>query len=693
MTTNSYLFSLGRTSMLPAITVRAVLSRWVVLLLLVLTVASAQVKVSTIAGGAMTDGKSGVAVAFQSPAGGWGDSKGNVYVADNHNHRLRIISSAGVTTTVAGTGIAGFSGDGGKAKTAMVSFPADVVLDGAGNVLFSDSGNNRIRRISKTGIITTIVGTGVAGYTGDGGPATSAEINGPGGLALDSSGNLFFGDTNNQVVRKVDTTGNIHTVAGNGAKGFSGDGGSALSASMSTPYGVVTDSNGNLYIADHDNRRVRIVNSSGVIDTLVGNGTAGCAGDGGLAKNASLGRPVGVRISGASLLISNACEARIRAVNLSTDIINTVVGSTKGFDGNGHSPLASQFLTPAGLTLDPSGNLVIIDTGNDQVRKLNNGTQLVNLVAGSFTGDGGKATLANINSPYNIAFDKAANLYIAEPAANRIRKLTKTTGIISTFAGSSAGISGYSGDGAPATSATLQFPYGVAVDPTGNVFIADTGNNVIRKVNTAGTISTFASNAGFAGITNLISDSGGNLYAADYFGCLVWKVSAAGAVSLVAGVQGVCGFNGDGIQATQADLNAPYGLALDSTGNLYIADSLNNRVRKVNTTGVISTTAGTGTCGFSGDGGPAPNAKLCVPMGLALDTKGNFYLGDAGNYRVRTVNSGGTISTFAGMGNRGYNGNGLLATQTNIDSPVGFAISSNIVYVVDNVQCRVRKIH
>jgi hypothetical protein len=212
-------------------------------------------------------------------------------------------------------------------------------------------------------------------------------------------------------------------------------------------------------------------------------------------------------------------------------------------------------------------------------------------------------------------------------------------------------------------------------------------------VNTAGTISTFASNAGFAGITNLISDSGGNLYAADYFGCLVWNVTSAGAVSLVAGVQGVCGFNGDGIQATQADLNAPYGLALDSTGNLYIADSLNNRVRKVNTSGVISTTAGAGTCGFSGDGGPATSAKLCVPMGLALDTKGNFYLGDAGNYRVRTVNSGGTISTFAGMGNRGYNGNGLLATQTNIDSPVGFAISSNIVYVVDNVQCRVRKIH
>jgi sugar lactone lactonase YvrE len=691
MTTTRYCVPLGRGLTRPNITFPAVLSRGVVALLFALTMASAQVKVSTTVGGAINDGKSGAGVAFQSPAGGWGDSKGNVYVADIHNHRLRIISSAGVTTTVAGTGIAAFSGDGGKAKAAKVSFPADVVLDGSGNILFSDSGNNRIRKISKTGIITTIVGTGAAGYTGDGGPATSAEINGPGGLALDSSGNLFFGDTSNQVVRKVDTVGNIHTVAGNGAAGFSGDGGPALSASMSSPYGVVTDS-GNLYIADHDNRRVRVVNPSGVINTLVGNGTAGCAGDGGLAKNASLGHPVGVRISGGNLLISNACEARIRAVNLSTDIITTVVGSSKGFDGNGHAPLASQFLTPGGLTFDSSGNLVIIDTGNDQVRKLNNGTQLVNLIAGGFTGDGGKATLANINSPYAIAFDKAGNLYIAEPTANRIRKVTKT-GVISTFAGSSAGISGYSGDGGPAASATLQFPYGVAVDPTGNLFIADSGNNVIRKVDTAGTISTFASNAGFVGITNLISDSGGALYAADYLGCLVWKISSAGSVSLVAGVQGVCGYNGDGIQASQAQLNSPQGLTLDSKDNLYIADSLNNRVRVVNTSGVISTTAGTGTCGFSGDGGAAASAKLCIPEGLAVDTKGNFYIGDSGNFRVRTVNNTSTISTFAGTGNRGYNGNGLLATQTNVDRPVGFAIKSNIVYEVDAVQGRVRKIH
>jgi sugar lactone lactonase YvrE len=231
------------------------------------------------------------------------------------------------------------------------------------------------------------------------------------------------------------------------------------------------------------------------------------------------------------------------------------------------------------------------------------------------------------------------------------------------------------------------------VDPTGNVFIADDGNSVIRKVDTAGNISTFASNPGFAGIVSLISDSGGNLYAADYFDCVVARISPAGAVSVVAGVAGVCGYNGDGIQATQAQLNSPWGLALDSKGNLYIADALNNRVRAVNTSGVISTFAGTGACAFFGDGGPATSAKLCLPQGLVFDTKANLYIGDSGNFRVRTVNSGGTISTLAGSGKRGYNGNGLLATQTNIDSPLGFAVKSNIVYVVDNVQGRVRKIH
>jgi hypothetical protein len=174
---------------------------------------------------------------------------------------------------------------------------------------------------------------------------------------------------------------------------------------------------------------------------------------------------------------------------------------------------------------------------------------------------------------------------------------------------------------------------------------------------------------------------------------VIWKISSAGTVSLVAGIKNVCGYNGDGKQATQADLNFPWGLALDSTGDLYIADGANNLVRKVNTSGVISTIAGTGTCGFSGDGGAAISAKLCSPVGLALDTAGNFYIGDYGNLRVRSVNSGGTISTFAGTGNRGYNGNGLLASKTNIDGPTGFALKSDIVYAVDNIQCRVRKIH
>jgi sugar lactone lactonase YvrE len=650
-----------------------------------LTNAHGQAKVTTFAGGS--------ALALQNPQGGALDSKSNLYVADYFNHRLRQMSSKGVIGTAAGTGIAGFSGDNGPAKSAMVSFPADVVIDSKGDILFSDSGNNRIRKISTTGIITTIVGTGLAGFSGDGGPATSAEINRPLGLALDSAGQLYLSDAGNQRVRKVDTAGNIHTIAGNGLAGFSGDGGAATSASLDNPFGLVLDSKGNLYIADHLNRRVRMVNTTGIINTVVGNGTGGCAGDGGLATKASLGHPDGLRISGGKLLVSNACEARIRAVNLKTHIINTVVGSSKGFDGNSHTALASMFLNPAGLSVDKSGNLLVVDSGNDQVRKLTASTQIVSKFAGGFTGDGGKSTASSLDGPENIAFDKAGNLYIAETKANRIRKVT-TTGTISTFAGSAAGVSGYAGDGGAATSATLYFPYGVAADTSGNVFIADTANGVIRKVNSSGTISTFAQSANFFFLTSMATDSTGNLFVSDFGACVVWEISPAGSISLVAGVLNNCGFNSDGIPATQALLNLPYGVMVDSKGNLYIADQFNNRVRRVDTKGVIHTIAGNGTCGFSGDGGPATKAMLCIPDGLAKDSKDNLYIADYLNSRVRLVNGSGVISTFAGTGNFGYNGNGLLATQTNVDAPAAMAVSpTNIVYVDDDVQYRVRKIH
>jgi sugar lactone lactonase YvrE len=659
------------------------------LTLCLVSAARAQVKVTTVAGGFINDNKPATSSLLQSPLGGRMDSKGNLYIADQYDHRLRKVSTSGVISTIAGNGISGFSGDGGPAASAKISFPVDVVIDSKGNILFSDSGNNRIRKISPTGIITTIAGTGVPGFSGDGGPATLAKLKGPSGLNLDSVGNLYLADHANQRIRRIDTAGIIHTVAGNGTAGFSGDGAPATSAQLNGPDDVLPDNSGNFYITDHANRRVRKVSSSGIISTFAGNGMAGCSGDGGPATMSGMGKPTGLLMHNGSLLIGNACQARIRGVNLTTNIISTVLGSVKGFDGNGHTALSSKFLGPAGVMVDNSGNLLIGDSGNNEVRKQNSNTKIVTAVAGGYLGNGGAGTLASLNAPEYSAFDKAGNLYIAEANGNRIRKLS-STGLITTFAG--MGISGYSGDGGKATSAQLWFPFGVTADSSGSVFIADSGNNVIRKVNTAGIISTFAKDPSFGLLAGLATDSAGNVYAADFGACVVWQITPAGAISIFAGILNACGYNGDGFKATAARLNTPYGVAMDSKGNIYIGDSSNSRVRKV-TGGIISTFAGTGTCGFSGDGGAAKAAKLCGPAGVAVDSSLNVYIGDDGNSRVRKVNSSGAISTFAGTGKIGYNGDGLVATQANLDSPVSVAVSpTGIPYVDDDIQYRVRKI-
>jgi len=270
---------------------------------------------------------------------------------------------------------------------------------------------------------------------------------------------------------------------------------------------------------------------------------------------------------------------------------------------------------------------------------------------------------------------------------HRIRKVD-ASGKISTFAGN--GISGYSGDGGPAQNASLYFPDGVATDANGNVFIADFSNQVIRKVDSSGTISTFAPDQ--AGPNLMTIDSAGNLYVAETPYCRISRFAPDGTSSVIAGVLGQCGFNADGIPATEAQLNYPYGVALDSKGNLYIGDSSNNRVRMVDTIGIIHTIAGNGTCGFSGDGGPGVSAMLCSPSGVAVDANGNLYVADWSNNRVRRLDAGGTIGTIAGTGSSLYNGNGLPARQTNI-LPFSVALSpSGNVYVVDYANNRVRKI-
>jgi sugar lactone lactonase YvrE len=610
------------------------------------------------------------------------DSAGNLYISDIFMNRIRKVTPAGVISTYAGTGICGYNGDNIKSTKAMLCAPNGLVLDAAGD-LIAAGGDSRIRKITPSGTITTIAGNGVFGYSGDGGPALKAEIGQPFYLAYDSVGNLYFAQVGNCVVRKVDTGGTITTIAGTGTCGYNGDGIPATTAQLNLPRGVAVDSSGNVYIGDTLNHRVRKV-TAGIISTFAGTGNPGFSGDGGLATNANVGSPRGLAIRNGVLYISNAGRSRFRSVDLTTNIINTYAGSFYGYDGDNHSLLATEFTGPNFMLFDSAGNPVFDDAFNGRVRKATGG--IVNTIAGGFLGDGAKATSAALVFPEALAIDKSGNLYIADQTGNRVRKVS--AGIISTIAGNS--ISGYSGDGGPGTSAMLNEPQGLAVDSLGNVFIADTFNGVIRKVDTTGTISTFAANVNFFYLLQMATDAANNLYVADNGACVIWKITPAAVVSIVAGVLNTCGYNGDGIAATTAQLNGPYSVTLDTSGNLFIADNGNNRLREVNTSGVISTIAGNGTCGYTGDGGSATSAELC-PNSVAVDKSGNIYVADFNFGRIRKI-KGGTITTFAGRG-FGFNGDGLWPLYTTFDDPVAVAVDSKgAVYVLDDWDHRVRKI-
>lgn len=333
-------------------------------------------------------------------------------------------------TTFAGGLVGGYSGDGGAATAAECNRVAGVACDTHGNVFIADFGNNAIRKVDASGVITTVAGTGTAGYSGDGGAATAAKLYHTAGVAVDNAGNVFIADSWNNVVRKVNSSGIITTIAGTGAAGYTGDGGPATAATLDDPNSLTVDAAGNVYIADAHNNVIRKVSTSGMISTVVGNGY-------------------------------NA-------------------GTTHG----------------------------------------------------GYSGDGGPAAAAELYYPESVAFDGAGNMYIAELYNNVVRKVS-AAGIISTFAGNN--VAGYSGDGSPATSAQLGYPYDVVADASGNIYIADASNNVIRKVNASGIISTYAGN-------------------------------------------GTAGETGDGGAATAAELSQPTGCAVDGYGNLYIADNSNVRL-------------------------------------------------------------------------------------------------------------------
>jgi len=671
------------------------------------------------------------------------DSAGNVFIADSGNSRVRKVGTNGIISTVAGNGAIGYSGDGGAAPSAALAYPRGVAVDPAGNLFIADTYNNRIRRVGTNGVITTVAGNGAQNYSGDGAAATSAELYNPCGVAVDASGNLFIADTFNERIRKVANTGLISTVAGNGAYVFSGDGGAATTAELNEPNGVAVDAFGNVFIADTDNYRIRKVDINGIITTVAGNGTNSGSGDGGAATNAGLANIYGVAVHGYdNLFIADAGYNRILKVTSSSPTLtlsNTttansgrytvVVTSPYGSVTSSVAALAVVIPPPPIIVTQPTNQTVLFGSSamfgvavagigpfnyqwrfEDSSIAPQNNTQVpfIATVAGSsitggFSGDGGVATNAGLFDPAVATVDAFGNLFIADTYNNRIRKVG-FNGIITTLAGN--GAKGYLGDRGIATSAELYYPDGVALDASGDLFIADYGNDRIRKVGLNGVITTVAgggtgnylgdgdaaTNATLNSPGGVAVDASGDVFIADTGNQRIRKLGPDGIISTVAG-NGVAGYSGDDGAATTAELDHPSGVAVDGFGNLFIADAYNNRIRKVGANGVISTVAGNGHGGYSGDGAVPASAELWTPSCVAVDGSGNLFIADTDNNRIRKVVANGIITTVAGNGTYGYSGDGGAAIDAELAKPYGVAVDPfGNLFIADSGSSRVRKV-
>lgn len=618
----------------------------------------------------------GSAAQFYAPRGIAVDSTGTVYVADSSNHTIRKVTAAGVVTTLAGS--AGSAGSTTATPT-QFSEPFGVAVDSSGTVFVADTNNNAIRKISAAGVVTVLAGGGGQGTTD--GTGTAAKFREPHGVALDSGGNVYVTDYMNHTVRKVTPAGVVTTIAGSADNAGLANG-QGTAAQFKSLQGIAVDSAGNVYVADAGNRAIRKISSSGLVTTLADG--AGTFGD---IRGITLDSDGNVYVAD--------FNANVIWKVTPAGVITVFAGSPPTA-GSADGTTSARFNAPSGIALDSAKNLYVADTLNNTVRKISSGGTVTTLagLAGRSSSLDGKGTTARFEDPYAVAADGAGNVYVADATDHSIRKIS-ADGTVTTLAGKAGTFGSSDGSG---TSALFRTPRGIAADSAGNVYVADTGNKTVRKITAAGVVSTLAGLAGQGGSTNGIGtaarfgspygvavDTAGNVYVMDTEGTLR-KITAAGVVTTLAGTAGANGFT-DGT-GTAARFSVPFDLAVDSAGNVYVCDHGNHAIRKVTPAGVVTTLAGSGTAGKADGNGRAASFKF--PAGIAVDSSGYVFVADTDNQVIRRISPAGDVTTVAGSGSLGSaDGVGTAASFYN---PKDVAVDAGgNLYVADEANHTIRK--
>ena len=625
--------------------------------------------------------KSGGVGLFNNLAGITADGQGNLYVADQDNQTIRKIDSNNNVTTIAGqVGVEG-SADG-QGTNASFYYPSGITSDGQGNLYVTDQDNQTIRKIDSNNNVTTIAGQ--VGNTGSAnGQGTNATFSGPNGITADGQGNLYVVDQDNSTIRKIDSNNNVTTIAGRAGYRFQGSAdGQGTNASFSVPAGITADGQGNLYVVDQNNFTIRKIDSNNNVTTIAGQ--AGISGSAdGQGTNASFNYPNSITRDGqGNLYVTDPSNQTIRKID-SNNNVTTIAGQV-GNQGsaNGQGTNAT-FYYPTGITSDSQGNLYVTDLYNETIRKVDS-NYTVTTIAGQVglqgSSDGPAANVDWFITPA-ITVDGQGNLFVADNVNNDILKIG-TNDSVTTIAGQVGNAGSANGQG---TNASFNTPNGITVDSKGNLYVADSGNDTIRKIGSNNNVTTIAGQAGISGRANgqgtnatfyypigITSDGKGNLYVTDLYNDIIRKIDSSNNVTTIAGQAGISGrANGQGTNAT---FYYPTGITRDGQGNLYVTDLYNDTIRKIDSSNNVTTIAGHARTRGSADG-QGTNATFALPAGITSDSQGNLYVADQHNDTIRKIDTNLNVTTLSGQAGVSGSADGQ-GTNATFDHPTGITVDS-----------------